>query len=165
MTQLSESVRYTQSQIRGLISITVDDFKTWRKIIPALAAHKGHSPTFTPGDVVALAIVAEFVRDFGIRVGTVAAQFDRLFTACQGRSWLSLESCIVLIQADGIRLVEADIHHRVPQDRTTIAVPCAPIISRLQSALTTTEVETAQGYLHFPPTTISNPPEQRGRRA
>lgn len=32
-------MRYTQSQIRGLISITVDDFKTWRKIIPALAAH------------------------------------------------------------------------------------------------------------------------------
>lgn len=159
-------MRYTQGQIRGLISITVDDFKTWRKLIPALAAHKGHGPTFTPGDVVALAIVAEFVRGFGIRVGTVAAQLDRLFNACHGRSWLSLESCIVLVQADGIRVVDADTHHRIPPDRTTIAVPCAPIISRLQSSLTTTEVETAQGYLHLPPTAISTPREQqRGRRA
>lgn len=158
-------MRYTQSQIRSLISISVDDFKTWRKIIPALAGHKGHGPTFTPGDVIALAIVAEFVRDFGIRVGTVAAQFDRLFTACHGRSWLSLESCIVLIQADGVRLVDADNEFPVTQNRTTIAVPCAPIIWRLQAALTTTEVETAQGYLHFPPTAISDPPEKRGRRA
>lgn len=157
-------MRYTQSQIRSLTSISVDDFKTWRKIIPALAGHKGHSPTFTPGDVVALAIVADLVRDFGIRVGTVADQFDRLFIACRGRSWLSLESCVVVVQVDGIRLVNADIH-RVPQERTTIAVPCAPIISRLQSALTTTEAEITQGYLHFPPTAISNPPERRGRRA
>jgi hypothetical protein len=158
-------MRYTQSQIRDLISISVDDFKTWRKIIPALATHRGHGPTFTPGDVVALAIVAKFVREFGIRVGTVAAQLNSLFNACHGKSWLSLESCIVLVHADGFRLVHADTHNRVSQERTTIVVPCAPIISRLQSALTTTEVETVQGYLHFPPTAISNPNAQRGRRA
>lgn len=158
-------MRYTQSQIRGLISISVDEFKTWRKIIPALAAHKGHGPTFTPGDVVAMAIVAEFVRDFGVRVGTVANQLDDLFRVCHGRSWLSLESCVLLVDAGGIRLVDTDSLHRAALNVTTITVPCAPIVMHLQSTLASTEVEAAQGYLHFPPTAISAPPERRGKRA
>lgn len=158
-------MRYTQSQIRGLISISVDEFKTWRKIIPALAAHKGHGPTFTPGDVVAMAIVAEFVRDFGVRIGTIAGQLDGLFKVCHGRSWLSLESCLVLMDAVGIRLADADNPSRAAPVTTTITVPCAPIVARLQSALANTEAEASQGYLHFPPTAISTPLERRGERA
>lgn len=158
-------MRYTQSQVRGLISISVDDFKTWRKVIPALAAHKGHGPTFTPGDVVALAIVAEFVRDFGIRVGTIAAQLDRLFTDCHGRSWLSLESCLVLFKADDVQLTDAAAPQRQLGKRTTITVPCAPIIARLQSALTDSEAGTTQGYLHFPPTSLSGSLARSGKRA
>ncbi len=71
-------MRYTQSQIRELLSISVDAFRTWRDAIPALAQHKGHAPSFTPGDVVAMAIVAELVRDFGMRVGSVGDRFDQL---------------------------------------------------------------------------------------
>lgn len=158
-------MRYTQSQVRGLISISVDDFKTWRKIIPALAAHKGHGPTFTPGDVVALAIVAEFVRDFGIRVGTIAAQLDRLFADCHGRSWLSLESCMVFLKADELRLTDAATPQGQLGERTMITVPCAPIVARLQTALTDTEADTAQRYLLFPPTSLSGSLERNGKRA
>lgn len=158
-------MRYTQSQVRGLISISVDDFKTWRKLIPTLASHKGHSPTFTPGDVVALAILAELVRDFGIRVGTVAAQFDRLFLDCHGRSWLSLESYVVLLKADEIQLAVATSLHHGLSEQTTIAIPCAPIVGRLQSALTDPEADKKQGYLHFPPTSLTGPLERSGKRA
>lgn len=158
-------MRFTQGQVRGLNSVSVDEFKTWRKVIPALAAHKGHGPTFTPGDVVAVAIVAEFVRDFGIRIGTVADQLDDLFKVCHGRSWLSLESCIVLVDAVGIHLVDTDSPRRLAPEATTIAVPCAPIVARLQSTLASTEAEASQGYLHFPPTPIGAPPERRDKRA
>lgn len=158
-------MRYTQSQIRELLSISVDAFRTWRDAIPALASHKGHAPSFTPGDVVAMAIVAELVRDFGVRVGTVGDRFDQLFKECQGRSWLSLEHCVALIEAGSFRLLDANVPQCRSPDATTICVPCAPIISRLRSALTATEVDQVQGYLQFPPTSVTMQPARRGKRA
>ena len=158
-------MRYTQSQIRELLSISVDAFRTWRDAIPALAAHKGHAPSFTPGDVVAMAIVAEIIRDFGVRVGSVGDRFDQLFMQCRGKSWLSLETCVALIEYDKIRLVGGSTSSRPLPDASTLCVPCAPIISRLRSALTTTESDLAQGYLQFPPTAIGPQAERRGKRA
>lgn len=158
-------MRYTQSQIRELLSISVDALRTWRDAIPALAAHKGHAPSFTPGDVVAMAIVAELVRDFGVRVGTVGNRFDELFRECRGKSWLSLETCVALIEADSIRLVDVGTSTHRSSDASTICVPCGPIVSRLRSALTATEADLAQGYLQFPPTAIGSQTERRGRRA
>ena len=158
-------MRFTQSQIRELLSISVDALRTWRDVIPALATHKGHAPSFTPGDVVALAIVGELVRDFGVRVGTVGGRFDQLFKECRGKSWLSLETCVALIEADSIRLVDAGTSTRPSPDASTLCVPCGPIVSRLRSALTASEADFAQGYLQFPPTAIGPQTERRGRRA
>lgn len=157
-------MRYTQSQIRELLSISVDALRAWRDAIPALAAHKGHAPNFTPGDVVATAIVADLVRDFGLRVGTVGGRFDQLFGECRGKSWLALETCIALIKADTIQLVDARTSSP-STDAATLCVPCAPIVSRLRSALTATEVETAQGYLHFPANAIGPQADRPGGQA
>lgn len=158
-------MRYTQSQIRELLSISVDALRTWRDAIPALAAHKGHAPSFTPGDVVAMAIVADLVRDFGLRVGIVGGRFDQLFKECGGKSWLALETCVVLISADSIRLVDAATPPRPSPEATTLSVPCAPIVSRLRSALTATEAEMTQGYLQFPPSEVRPQSERRGGQA
>lgn len=158
-------MRYTQSQIRELLSISVDAFRTWRDAIPALALHKGHAPSFTPGDVVAMAIVAELVRDFGVRVGTVGDRFDQLFRECGGKSWLSLENCVALIEADNVRLVDASLAHRRSPDASTLCVPCAPIIARLRAALTATEADQVQRHLQFPPTSVGMQPERRSKRA
>jgi hypothetical protein len=158
-------MRFTQSQIRELLSISVDALRTWRDAIPALAAHKGHAPSFTPGDVVAMAIVAELVKDFGIRIGAVGSRFDQLFRECHGKSWLSLETCVAMIEANNIRLVDAGTTARLSPDTSALCVPCGPIVSRLRSALTATETDLAQGYLHFPPTSIGPQAERRGRRA
>lgn len=158
-------MRFTQSQIRELLSLSVDALRTWRDAIPALAAHKGHAPSFTPGDVVAMAIVAELVRDFGVRVGTVGGRFDQLFRECRGKSWLSLETCVAIIKADSIHLVDAGMSMRSSPDISILCVPCGPIVTRLQSALTATEADVAQGYLQFPPTAISSQTERRGSRA
>ena len=59
--------------------------------MPALARRKGHGPTFSPGDVVALALLSDLVNHFGVRVNTVAARLDEVFEACNASSWLVLE--------------------------------------------------------------------------
>lgn len=158
-------MRYTQSQIRELLSISVDAFRTWRDAIPALAVHKGHAPSFTPGEVVAMAIVAELIRDFGVRVGTVGDRFDQLFRECRGKSWLSLENCIALIEVDGIRLVNTEVTDRPTPDTSTLCVPCSPIVSRLRAALTASDIDQIQGHLQFPPTAVDAKLETRRKRA
>ena len=158
-------MRYTQSQIRELLAISVDAFRTWRDAIPALALHNAHAPSFTPGDVVAVAFVAELVRDFGVRVGTMGDRFDKLFKECGTKSWLSLENCVALIEADNLRLVDASRADRRVSDASTLCVPCAPIIARLRAALTAAEVDQVQGHLQFSPTSVGMQPEQRSKRA
>ena len=157
-------MRYTQGQIRELLSISVDAFRTWRDAIPALAAHKGHAPSFTPGDVIALAIVSELVRDFGVRVGSVGDRFDQLFRQCRGKSWLSLENCVAIIDAESIRLIDVATSRRPFPYASGICVPCAPIVARLRSALTASEAEQFQGYLQFPPTAVGPKIDRRGKR-
>ena len=117
------------------------------------------------GDVVAMAIIAELIKDFGMRVGTVGGRFDQLLNECHGRSWLSLEACAVLIGTESISLVDAGAPTRPSPDSSTLYVPCRPIVSRLRSALTANEAELAQGHLQFPPTAIGSQTERRGRRA
>ena len=144
-------MRYTQGQVRDLLDLSIDGFRTWRELIPALAVHRGHGPTFTPGDVVVLAILGEL----GVRVGLMAARFDRLFTECRGQSWVSLETCVVMFSRDAIRMADASAL-RVPGSvaATAIVIPCAPIVARLRIALVACEVEQPQGYLQFPPTAV-----------
>lgn len=112
-----------------------------------------------------MAIVAELVKDFGVRVGTVGGRFDQLFRECHGKSWLSLGTCVALIEADSIRLVDAGTPARPSPDTSNLCVPCGPIVSRLQAALTATETDLAQGHLQFPPTAIGPQVERRGRQA
>ncbi|MBE0580001.1 hypothetical protein [Devosia sp.] len=158
-------MRYTQSQIRELLSISVDTFRTWRDAIPALSGHRGHAPSFMPGDVVALAIVAELVNGFGVRIGTLSSQFEQLFEACHGKSWPLLENCVVLITASNFRILEASVAKEHWPSEPTLRVSCAPIIVRLRSALAEAAADQMQGHLPFLPTSAATQPNLRGKRA
>lgn len=147
-------MRYTQSQVRQLLSIPVETLRVWRDAVPALARYKGHAPSFTPGDVVALAVLASLVRDVGVRVGVVGARLDELFTFCHGQSWLSLERCVVLIDSSAARLVASDDPRQLALNAATLVVPCAPVVARLQAALARAEVDEPQGHLQLQPTAV-----------
>jgi hypothetical protein len=147
-------MRYTQAQVRDLLDIPVETFRTWRETLPALGRHRGHGPTLTPGDIVALAVVAEIVRDYGIKIGTVAARLNEVVETCHGLSWLSLEDQCVLIGTESAKLTAIQ---RLTTDlaQTKLVVPCRPIIARLRGALSEAEPDGAQGHLQFPPAALS----------
>ena len=148
-------MRYTQSQIRQLLDIPVETFRTWRDAVPALRRHRGHGPTFAPGDVIALAVLTEAVRLFGVRVGSIGVRLDELFATCNVMSWLALESCVVMIEAERVRVIPADDARRVATEQATLVVPCAPIVDRLRGSLLASEPVDRQGQLQFPPTRIA----------
>lgn len=148
-------MRYTQGQFRELLSVPVETFRAWRSALPALARHKGHGPTFTPGDLVAVALVSELVQVFGVRIGSVANRLNPPLEACHGLSWPVLEECWLVLDAEGGRLVQADEVALRPAGRGSFVIGCASIVERLRSGLAAAEVEVAQGSLPFPPAVIS----------
>jgi hypothetical protein len=119
-----------------------------------LAQYKGHGPIFSPGDVVALALVSDLVHVFGIRVNTIASRLGTLFDECHRRSWIALEGCAALITDESARLVQADDLPRAPEDGTALLIRLQPIVARLRVNLIAAEPEDAQGQFSFPPVPV-----------
>ena len=148
-------MRYTQGQVRDLLGISIDTFRVWRETIPALRQHRGHGPTFTPGDIVALAALSDLVRLFGVRVGTLNSLLNDMFLTCRGMSWQSLSECVITFQSDEFNLLtSSSVNHHLYRQHAILSLPCAPIIQRLHNSLLATETHLAQGHLSLPPTAI-----------
>lgn len=147
-------MRYTQGQIRELLSIPVETFRAWRSALPTLGRHRGHGPTFTPGDLVAVAIVSELVQVFGLRIGAVASRLNPPLAACHGLSWPALEECWLVLEAEGGRLVEADGVALRHDGKPSFIIGCAAIIERLRDRLAEAELEAVQTSLPFPPAVV-----------
>lgn len=148
-------MRYTQGQVRDLLGISIDTFRVWRETIPALRQHKGHGPTFTPGDIVALAALSDLVRLFGVRVGTLSSLLNEMFLTCRGMSWQSLSDCVLTFQPNEFNLLtNSSVNQHLYRQQAILSMPCAPIIHRLHNSLSATESPHAQGHLSLPPTAI-----------
>lgn len=147
-------MRYTQGQIRDLLDLSVETLRAWRGVIPFLGERKGHAPTFTAGDLVAFAALAELVGTFGVRIGSIAEQAQTLFEICHAQSWLALDECVIVLDEQSARLVRAD-DQRFAVAKATWSVPCSTLIARLRDTLSSTG-DSLQGYLQFPPIAIGD---------
>lgn len=154
-------MRFTQGQIRELLSIPVETFRTWRGAIQALTQHRGHGPTFTPGDVVAIAVIAELVRDYGVRISAVEDRMDKVVNACHDLSWLELDPCCIVVGRDFAKICILESLTLQNESDPILVVPCSPIIGRLRESLLAAEPENAQGHLQFPPAVIASNERRR----
>jgi hypothetical protein len=105
--------------------------------------------------VVALALTADLVNIYGVRVNTLAARLDELFELCHGCSWLTLESCVIVLSAEETRMMQADDPRRDLADATILSIPCRPIVQRLRTKLVAAEIDDPQARLQFPPTALT----------
>lgn len=147
-------MRYTQGQVRDLLQVPVQTLRRWRDGVQALAQHRGHGPTFSPGDIVALAVVSDLVNLYGVRVNSLSGRIDQLFELCHGCSWLTLETCVILIMPDQIRLVPIATYRSDDANGTILMIPARPIVARLRAKLVASEVDEPQPRLSFPPTVL-----------
>lgn len=130
----------------------MDTLRAWRSVSPFLAARKGHAPTFTAGDLVALAAISDLVGPFGVRIGAVAEQVEAILIACHDQSWLALADCAIVIEKDGGRLTRLDASRSAASGAAWV-IPCRPLIAGLQATLHAAEAE-VQGRLQFPPVAV-----------
>lgn len=145
---------FTQGQVRSLLEIPFETLRRWREHIPALARHKGHAPSFTPGDVVALALISDLVAQYGVRPNALASSFDSLVQACHGCSWMMLETCVAVFDATGVRLLQASDARRDLGEGLILSAPCRPLVERLRARLVDVEPEAVQPGLQFPPVPV-----------
>lgn len=120
-----------------------------------MAAHRGHGPTFSSGDLVALAIISDLVNIYGLRVNSLSARLDQLFELCHGCSWLTLETCVLILMPDQVRLTPVAGHHLDGADGTVLLIPVRPIVARLRTKLVASEADEPQPRLNFPPTAVA----------
>ena len=77
------TVLYTPGQLRSATSIAPETYRHWKKTFGALRRGRGHSPCFSSGDLVAVAVVRALAVDMAIRVGALAPIAEPLFELLQ----------------------------------------------------------------------------------
>ena len=89
-------MKYTPAQAQETLSLSPATFRHWKTALPPLSGRNGYSPCFTPGDLLAMAVVKTLTEDIGIRVGNLRGLAIELFGHCS-QPWAGLERAVLVI--------------------------------------------------------------------
>ena len=148
------TVRYTPGQLRNAMAIPQETYRHWKKALPPLQRRTGHSPCFTAGDLLAVAIVRALTVDSGIRVGAISAVADALFEACNAVSCPMLERSKLIADLANGRLQFRPELENVVFVTPVIVIPLRPLVGYLRHALLADGGVDNQQTLRFPPTAL-----------
>lgn len=147
-------VNYTPGQLRSAIGIPQQTYRHWKKALAPLRRDRGHSPCFTAGDLVAVAVIRALSMDMAMRVGSLAPVAEMLFESCNSAPWPTLERGKFLFDIPNAQvqfhLELAEAHYEGPM----AIVPLRPIITHLRDRLLAAGTDDTQETLRFPPTAL-----------
>lgn len=149
------SLLYTPGQLRDATTLPIETYRHWKKALAPLRRDRGHSPSFSPGDLVAVSVIRMLTDDLGIRVGALGPVAEALFALCNQSPWPVLERSSLMIElaTAGVWL-RSDHTERLPIV-PLIIVPLADIVEKLREAMLATGGSNGQGTLRFPPTPMA----------
>lgn len=143
-------MKLTLGQVREALQLPQETLRYWRGALLPLAVRKGHQPCFSPGDLLALAIVKILVDQFGVQIRNLDSLARALFDECEQHSWTRFERQVAVIYPGTWNLLFA-AENQIPQlTGAAIIVPCGPVIAALRAALMVEQTEEPQGALRFP---------------
>ncbi|MGO9171128.1 MAG: hypothetical protein ACLP7P_04075 [Rhodomicrobium sp.] len=149
------TLRYTPGQLRAAILIPQETYRHWKKALPPLSRGVGHSPCFTAGDILGVAVVRILTVDFAVRVGALSVIANGLFEACNSVSWPTLERSKLIVELSIGRLQIRPELENVILESPAFIIPLRSLVGRLREALLTEGVaEDPQQILRFPPTPL-----------
>jgi hypothetical protein len=150
------SLRYTPGQLRTAAVIAPETYRHWKKALAPLRRHKGHSPCFSAGDLVAVAVVRVLTIEFEIRVSALSPLGEKLFSLCNSGPWPTLERGRLMIDVPG-RIVQFQPEPGEPTaEGPILLMPLGPIIARLRDQLLAAGEPENQTMLRFPPTSLAS---------
>lgn len=143
-------MRYTPAQLRDAVGIGQETYRHWKKALPPLRRDARHSPCFTAGDVLAIAIINLLVADFGVRVSALTVVADSLFKECNARSWPALERSLLVFHVPPSRMVIHAERSGLALDEPAMVVPLGRMMESVRRTLLAGDGE-PQEMLRFPP--------------
>ena len=145
---------FTPGQLRQLLALPQETFRHWKKAIPPLADRNGYTPCFSPGDLLALALIKELVDDAGVKVSALAQITPQLFDVCNRHGWTQLERSVVVLELSTKKVfVAGDAAFPRPHS-TALVLVCKPAIESLRNRLLAEDDKESQGHLAFPPVSV-----------
>jgi hypothetical protein len=160
------SVQYTPGQLCTTASISPQTYRHWKKTLAPLRRGRGHSPCFSPGDLVAVAVVRTLCLEVGVRVGALRKIANTLFKTCNASPWQILERGKLALDIANGELKFQQERANVFGECTLVIVQLRPIIERLRSQLLAASDHEIQRQLRFPPLPVTPQPRRvalRGR--
>jgi hypothetical protein len=154
------AVRYTPGQLRSAVSIAPETYRHWKKALVPLRRERGHSPCFTSGDLVAIAVARTMCIDLGIRVGALSGVAVLLFKICNGSPWAVLERGKLIFDLPNGTVHFQPERANVSGEGALVVIPLQGIVGQLRNQLLAASGPADQRTLRFPPTALS-PPRKR----
>jgi len=151
------TVQFTPGQLRAVASIAPETYRHWKKALPPLRRDRGHSPCFTSGDLLAVAVVRVLCVDLAIRVSALAALADALFERCNASPWAVLERGKLVFDIRHAQLQFQAEHANTSGESAIVAIPLRPIVALLRDQLLAGSESASQQELRFPPTPLVTP--------
>ena len=146
-------MKFTPGQVQSMLGITPATFRYWKQELPPLHGRNGHTPCFSPGDVLAIAMVKFLTEEAGINVSFISGLAAELFSHLS-QPWAGLERSIVVIEPTRHRVSTAAETQALTIDALTITAPLRPIIASLRERLLLEQPEVRQETLRFPPSSV-----------
>lgn len=143
-------MKLTLGQVRGALQLSQDAYRHWKKVLLPLANRNGHKPSFSHGDLLALAIIKSLTDKIGVPVGDLDAVARSLFEQCAQEPWARFEKLVAIVQPQNGSLSFLPDTEVAPITLATIIIPCEPLVATLRMALMAEQAEEPQGALRFP---------------
>lgn len=148
-------MKFTPGQVQETLQLSPATFRHWKAALPPLSGRNGYSPCFSPGDLLAMAVVKVLTEEVGIRVGNLRGVAEGLFAQCNRSSWAGLERFVIVVEPSYSRVNCISEMQSPLSDAAKILLPLRPTIKFLQDRLLLNYEEPQQESLRFPPTAVS----------
>lgn len=122
---------YTPSQLRDTIGLSKEAFRHWKRVVPGFANGRGHAPSFSPGDVLASAVLRRLTDNAGVRIGHLSEIAPAIFQVCNASSWEALQQKSLIIDLQERTCISIE-GLALPAGELVVVCALAPVIKALQ---------------------------------
>jgi hypothetical protein len=146
-------MKFTPGQVQDILGLSPAAFRHWKKELPPLRGRNGYTPCFSPGDLLAIALIKSLIEEAGITVRALNTLATELFSHLS-QPWAALERSVLIIEPTRHRVSTAPEAGTLGFDALTIATPLRPIIASLRERLLLDQPGDQQETLKFPPSAV-----------
>src|SRR4051812_4627830 len=91
-------MKFTPGQAQEILQLSPASFRHWKTAFPPLGGRNGYTPCFSPGDLLAMALLKALTEVVGIRSGYLERVSVELFVPCNSHSWTAFERAVLIIE-------------------------------------------------------------------